>query len=216
MAVRSAFCALALGTSALTAGAVFAPSAAQAIIVWDWSVAGTGIEETSGSITGSGTFTTDGDTPSVGTTYTITDATGSFTATGLGTFLVTGLFDPPSNFQWSGESTNQLLVKLFSPDLVDLASDGGLGRRIEIVAVSFANFIVAQELQIKDSDSMSLCDGDLFGGCFYSLTSASLTPQSAPEPIPGPLPVLGAGAAFGFSRRLRRHISASQATPPQA
>jgi hypothetical protein len=34
--------------------------------------------------------------------------------------------------------------------------------------------------------------------------------------VPGPLPLLGAGAAFGFSRRLRRRISASQATPPQA
>jgi len=34
--------------------------------------------------------------------------------------------------------------------------------------------------------------------------------------VPGPLPLLGAGAAFGFSRRLRRRISASQATLPQA
>ena len=33
--------------------------------------------------------------------------------------------------------------------------------------------------------------------------------------VPGPLPLLGAGAAFGFSRRLRRRISASQATLPQ-
>jgi len=29
------------------------------------------------------------------------------------------------------------------------------------------------------------------------------------NPVPGPLPVLGAGAAFGFSRRLRRRINAS-------
>jgi hypothetical protein len=34
--------------------------------------------------------------------------------------------------------------------------------------------------------------------------------------VPGPLPLLGAGAAFGFSRRLRRRISASQSTLPQA
>jgi hypothetical protein len=34
--------------------------------------------------------------------------------------------------------------------------------------------------------------------------------------VPGPLPLLGAGTAFGFSRRLRRRISASQATLPQA
>ena len=34
--------------------------------------------------------------------------------------------------------------------------------------------------------------------------------------VPGPLPLVGAGAAFAFSRRLRRRIAASQpATPPQ-
>jgi hypothetical protein len=46
-----------------------------------------------------------------------------------------------------------------------------------------------------------------------SVNSWSLTVT----PVPGPLPVLGVGAAFGFSRRLRRRISTSQAgTPPQA
>lgn len=30
------------------------------------------------------------------------------------------------------------------------------------------------------------------------------------EPVPGPLPLLGAGAAFGFSRRLRSRIKASR------
>jgi hypothetical protein len=34
--------------------------------------------------------------------------------------------------------------------------------------------------------------------------------------VPGPLPLLGAGAAFGYSRRLRRRIRASQVTTPQA
>jgi hypothetical protein len=34
--------------------------------------------------------------------------------------------------------------------------------------------------------------------------------------VPGPLPLLGAGAAFGWSRRLRRRIAAPLSTPPQA
>lgn len=34
--------------------------------------------------------------------------------------------------------------------------------------------------------------------------------------VPGPLPLLGAGAAFAYSRRIRRRIATSQATPPQA
>jgi hypothetical protein len=34
----------------------------------------------------------------------------------------------------------------------------------------------------------------------------------APAPVPGPLPLLGAAAAFGWSRRLRRRISVSNTT----
>ena len=34
--------------------------------------------------------------------------------------------------------------------------------------------------------------------------------------VPGPLPLLGAGAAFGWSRRLRKRIAAPLITPPQS
>jgi hypothetical protein len=34
--------------------------------------------------------------------------------------------------------------------------------------------------------------------------------------VPGPLPLLGAGVAFGWSRRLRKRIAAPLSTPPQA
>ena len=34
--------------------------------------------------------------------------------------------------------------------------------------------------------------------------------------VPGPLPLLGAGAAFGWSRRLRKRIATPLITPPQA
>lgn len=39
--------------------------------------------------------------------------------------------------------------------------------------------------------------------------------QCAP-PVPGPFPLLGAGAAFGFARRMRRRISAPIAKLPEA
>ena len=39
---------------------------------------------------------------------------------------------------------------------------------------------------------------------------------SAPADVPGPLPLLGAGAAFGWSRRLRKRIARPLITPPQA
>jgi hypothetical protein len=34
----------------------------------------------------------------------------------------------------------------------------------------------------------------------------TLTQKTATESVPGPLPILGAGAAFGFSRKLRRRV----------
>ena len=42
-------------------------------------------------------------------------------------------------------------------------------------------------------------------------TVVTFTSQSGPGPaqVPGPLPLLGAGAAFGWSRKLRRRVSAS-------
>ncbi|MFZ9752327.1 MAG: hypothetical protein ACO3B3_02055 [Cyanobium sp.] len=38
-----------------------------------------------------------------------------------------------------------------------------------------------------------------------------LNPSPPTSSVPGPLPVLGAGAAFGFSRRLRQRIQRSKA-----
>ena len=180
----------------------------------EWSVAGTGTGTTSGSITGSGTFTTNGDTPTVGTTYTITGVTGSFTGDVPGTFSLREDLTVDSSgsttLQWSGESTNQLLLK------EDFGLSGTLQKFVDFSSSS-NDFSPADSLTIFIFRSTDPCGtSSAAGACQYSLTSASLTPQSAPEPIPGPLPVLGAGAAFGFSRKLRRRISASQPTPPQA
>lgn len=38
------------------------------------------------------------------------------------------------------------------------------------------------------------------------------SPCGAPPAVPGPLPLLGAAAAFGYSRRLRRRVSLSRST----
>ena len=46
-------------------------------------------------------------------------------------------------------------------------------------------------------------------------TSESINVFIGP-PVPGPLPLLGAGAAFGWSRRLRKRIAAPVSTQPQA
>jgi MYXO-CTERM domain-containing protein len=41
-------------------------------------------------------------------------------------------------------------------------------------------------------------------------------PSPSGTTVPGPLPLLGAGAAFGWSRRLRKRITTPLITPPQA
>ena len=49
------------------------------------------------------------------------------------------------------------------------------------------------------------------GSNLYAATTGGLSiDQLSGEPVPGPLPLLGAGAAFGWSRRLRRRLPFSQ------
>ena len=48
---------------------------------------------------------------------------------------------------------------------------------------------------------------------YYASGTAQLTSildSYQTQPVPGPLPLLGAGAAFGFSRKLRGRIKGSQ------
>jgi MYXO-CTERM domain-containing protein len=53
----------------------------------------------------------------------------------------------------------------------------------------------------------------------WTLNGTSETIQviiGPPSPVPGPLPLFGVAAAFGWSRRLRKRITAPLITPPQA
>jgi len=61
----------------------------------------------------------------------------------------------------------------------------------------------------------------LIGAWFLTGTSESIQVVLAPPSpsgaaVPGPLPLLGAGAAFGWTRRLRKRIATPLSTPPQA
>ena len=70
------------------------------------------------------------------------------------------------------------------------------------------------------------CDFNLFSGVGpnassnFKLTSGPdsfVLSRFAPgAPVPGPMPVVGAVAAFGWSRRLRKRIANRLITPPQA
>lgn len=63
------------------------------------------------------------------------------------------------------------------------------------------------------SIAFSVNTGDVFGFRQNSVdsadgtTSTTITNFSAPTSVPGPLPILGVGAAFAYARRLRRRIN---------
>ncbi len=67
--------------------------------------------------------------------------------------------------------------------------------------------------------SLGFTTSGLIGTWSFTGTSETIqvvlgNPPSAA--VPGPLPLFGIGAAFGWSRRLRKRIAAPLSTPPQA
>ena len=70
------------------------------------------------------------------------------------------------------------------------------------------------------SAAFNVATGDMFGFRQNSYDSlfgrASTTIGNFNASVPGPLPLLGAGAAFDWSRRLRHRLAQPLATPPQA
>jgi len=50
----------------------------------------------------------------------------------------------------------------------------------------------------------------------FDKSKVVLGPPTPPSGVPGPLPLLGVGAAFGFSRRLRRRVARRPFLQPQA
>jgi hypothetical protein len=61
------------------------------------------------------------------------------------------------------------------------------------------------------SSLFNVATGDTFGFRVFTLDDTfgrgTATISNFSAPVPGPLPLLGVGAAFGYSRRLRRRIS---------
>lgn len=171
--------------AAASLATLFVPNAARAL-TWDWSVTGS-----KGSA--QGTFTTAGATAQAGITETITGITGTYTrsnTTDAGTYTITGLgltLVADNTFRWDGSNASPLIVDY-----------GG---------ISFKLATTLEEINIYyDVENGGYAAADSFASTFEgddgSITSSTLAPQA----VPSPLPVLGAGAAFGFSRRLRRRL----------
>ena len=124
-----------------------------------------------------------------------------FGANDSGTCSITGIsnqFGFADNlFQCSGSNS--------SPMLAD-----GLGIGFQTNTGNYVGISKAGDLSFGPITFISMT----FYGDDGSMTSSTLSPV-LPAPFPGPLPLFGAGAAFGWSRCLRRQVkfSALKATP---
>ena len=171
--------------AAASLATLFVPNAARAL-TWNWSVTGS-----KGSA--QGTFTTAGPTAQAGITETVTGATGTYTRSNTldaGTYTITALGSAllgDNTFRWDGSNASPLILDY-----------GG---------ISFKFAGTSKELNIYYlNEGGGYAAADTFASQFRGdsglITSSTLTPQA----VPSTLSVLGAGAAFGWSRRLRRRL----------
>jgi hypothetical protein len=180
--------------AAVTIGVALAPSSALAVTTWNWSFI-----TSDASQFGSGTFTTvDGD-PTIGTTYQITGITGTYNRGGTA-YTITELYSgtAANSFQWSGDPASSILTAWY--DEIHFVTD--VGSSVEITQ----GYDISGYAPIDRTTTT-------FSGSDGLMTSSSLVPVSSPPgpstAAPGPLPLLGAAAAFQASRRLRRRLSGS-------
>ncbi len=177
--------------AAVTLGAALAPSNALAVTTWNWSFS-TNIP----SQFGSGTFTTADVVPTAGTTYQITGASGTYNRGGT-TYNITNLnttYGFENKFRWNGTSSSPISTDYYKYIGMDTSAGNYVG---------FFNSTTLGFNPITLSASG-------FVGTDGTITTSSLAPYSPPSTaVPGPLPLLGAAAAFQASRRLRRRLNGS-------
>lgn len=151
------------------------------------------------------TFTSD---PALGDgSVDISAAPAAITVIGSNNFLSTGFFDNvntdytiaaaasgPVSFDWSYSSTDDDFFDgfgyLLNGSFTQLADNASQG-------TGFSQF--------------NVLSGDTFGFRVFATDNqvgpGNATISNFSAPVPGPLPLLGVGAAFGYSRRLRRRIN---------
>jgi len=133
--------------------------------------------------------------PTPGTTYQITGVSGTYNRGGTA-YTITGLDTNDSfanQFRWSGTSSSSILSDFFEYFVFKVTSGSTVGLYNTNPGFNPIN---------RSFSTFSGMDG--------SITSSSLAPNSPPSTaVPGPLPLLGAAAAFQASRRLRRRLNGS-------
>jgi hypothetical protein len=136
-----------------------------------------------------------------GVTYDVTTFTGTYDAN-TSKFAL-----PPSGLMpwWGSESiASQFATQVL--DRLGLPFSGFAGPIFAYQTVpNFENpSLIEVEGRLYDSTILGI--GSSVGEVRISDTYAIVVPAAPPAAVPGPLPLFGAAAAFGLSRRLRRRI----------
>jgi hypothetical protein len=173
------------------------PNAAHALI-WNWSFL---VDNGSSAI---GTFATASTAPVANQDEVITGATGTYARVGSGgsedgTCTIAGIYNLGiAKFRWDGTPGSAINNNTnFEIQLMTSAKNVNFGHRSGI-SWGAVDYIYTP-----------------FSGNDGSITSATLSSVLPALPAPGPLPLIGAGAAFGWSRRLPRRVKSDllKATP---
>jgi len=149
--------------------------------------------------TASGTAITDGSEPVIGSTYTISSVTGILKALGQ-ELPISG----PTNYQ---SATNTFV---YNGPGTPIFAAGATGISWSF---PFSSFTVNTNLYNPSGPGLVSSWRTSFGQT-GTITSSAISPS--PTSTPGPLPLMGAAAAFRWGRRLRRHQrnAPSSTTPP--
>ena len=164
-------------------------------LTWNWSFTGD-------FSSGQGTFTTAGSTPVADAIETITAITGTYTRFGNndnkdGTYSITGmstLYGASNTFKWDGTSASSIVTD---------------GPGISFWVDSGNEVNVYREYGPNSYGSTDDIVTTFSGGRDGIVNSSSVSPVAN---VPGPLPILGVAAAFGFSRKLRKRIKLHKGT----
>lgn len=185
--------------------ALFGPFPSRAL-TWHWTASFGSNLNGAPPFSGYGTFETDGSSVVIGQIYQITGITG---------FLVGGPKDVPGstlnggpitglgNFN-SATNTFKYLGNYISTTINGISfvyNDGGYVYDFNI------NCNILEGSYAPQCQTDSWFGGDVTGG---PMLSSTLAPQ--PPSAPAPLPLIGAGAAFTLSRRLRRRLAGTAAS----
>lgn len=177
--------ALLLTGSILTLGAA-APAHA---LTWNWTA-------DTGGCPSSGTLETDGSNYVANQSYRITAISGDICS-----WTVTGLNTSSSNqnsvnfISWDGSQSSPILA----------LTNGIEFKAYQPIASQIASWRWWPGGSSTSSGFAPVLQTDYNG----AITLGQLSPANPTNPVPGPLPLMGAAAAFGWSRKLRRRISTS-------